>query len=240
MNKLPVVLACGGGVNSAAIIGMAATGRLPVKIDVVIMALTGSEELGNNEVMGTMEYVEKVLRPYLWMEGIKFVTVKAEGKKSLMRHYYDHKIIPTRMFRHCTDHYKIKPMKKWCNWQFPDGYILIMGIDAGEAHRAKTPDYYPLIDMGIDRKGCEREIVLAGLPIPIKSGCRCCPFKSAKDYKTMSRKEPEAFKEVVALEKNNMRYPEMTISSKPLEVLTHTEAENGKLCDWMEKCPYCE
>jgi hypothetical protein len=238
--KLPVVLAYGGGVNSTAIIGLAARQKLPLKIDVVLMALTGSEELGTDEEMGTEEYVEKVIKPYLWMEGIKFVTVKAENKKALMQHYYDHKIIPTRMYRHCTDNYKIKPMRKWCNRQFPDGYVMILGIDAGESQRAKTADYFPLIDMGIDRDGCKREIELAGMPIPIKSGCRCCPYKSAKDYKKMSRKEPEAFKEVVALEKNNMRYPEMIISTKPLEVLTHTEEGNSKLCDYMQKCAYCE
>lgn len=240
MNSLPVVLGFGGGVNSTAIVALAALGKLPVKIDVVIMALTGSEELGTDEEMGTEEFVEKIIKPYLWMEGIKFVTVRAEGKKSLLRHYMDHRIIPTRIFRHCTDHYKIKPIKKWCNRQFPDGYVYVMGIDAGEAQRAKTPDYFPLIDMGIDREGCKRVIEQAGMPVPIKSGCRCCAFKSKDEYKKMSRKEPEAFKEVVALEKNNMRYPEMTICSKPLEVLTHTEEGNEKLCGWMEKCAYCE
>lgn len=231
--NLPVVLAFGGGVNSTAIIGLAALGKLPVKIDVVLHATTETDD------PQTYKFIEETVKPYCWMEGIKFVTVQSP-LGSLLNHYMKHHIIPTRMFRHCTDNFKIKPMRKWCERQFPDGYVLILGIDAGESQRAKTPDYFPLIDMGIDREGCKRIIKQAGMPIPIKSGCICCPFTPPKDFVKMSNDDPQSFSKVVALEKNGSRYPELTISTKPLEVLAHKEPENLPLCNWLDKCAYCE
>jgi hypothetical protein len=230
---MKVVLAYGGGVNSTAIIALKAMHKLPIDFDTLIHAKTMFEN------PKTDRYIEEVIKPYCWMERINFVTVQSP-LGSLYSHYMKHHIIPTRMFRHCTDNFKIKPMRKWCERQYPDGYIMILGIDAGEAHRAKTADYFPLIDMGIDREGCIRLIKQAGLPVPVKSGCLCCPFTPPKDFKKMSNDDPESFKKVVALEKNGSRYPEITISTKPLEVLAYKEPENGKLCDWLDKCAYCE
>jgi hypothetical protein len=94
--------------------------------------------------------------------------------------------------------------------------------------------------MDINREGCKRVIREAGLPVPPKSGCICCPFTPPKEFKAMSNDDPDSFKKVVRLEKNCKRFPEMTISVKPLEVLAHKEEGNGVLCDWMDRCAFCE
>ena len=98
----------------------------------------------------------------------------------------------------------------------------------------------PLIDLNMTREDCKRVIKKAGLPVPVKSGCIVCPFTPPREFKEMCRKDPVSFKKAVALEKNCKRYPELTISTKPLEILTHTEEGNDKLCTWMERCAYCE
>ncbi len=234
---MELVLALGCGVNSVAILALKKLKRLPKGIDfkVAIVAQTGTEK------PATDTYLEQVIKSLCKEIGVELVLVKSPIAPSLYDHYFNKKLIPTRQFRHCTDKFKIRPMKKYCDQRFGKGnYIFILGIDAGEWQRAKTGDYYPLIDMGLDREGCKQVIKEAGLPIPVKSGCICCPFASPKEFKDMSLQDPVSFKRVVALEKNNRRYPEITISSKPLEVLTHTEEGNGKLCSWMERCVYCE
>jgi hypothetical protein len=39
---------------------------------------------------------------------------------------------------------------------------------------------------------------------------------------------------------NRRRYPEMTLTYKPLEILGHREKGQEPMCDWMEKCAFCE
>lgn len=229
-----MVLSLGCGVNSVAILALQKLNKLPIPVKVAIFADTGTEQ------KATYEYLEAVIKPLCKELGIELVTIKSPIASSLYDHYFNHKIIPTRRFRHCTDKFKVQPMKKYCKQRFPQGYIFVLGIDAGEQHRAKTGDYYPLIDLNLNREDCKRVIVEAGLPVPVKSGCICCPFTPPSEFKRMCKEQPDDFKKVVALEKNNRRYPEIIISSKPLEVLTHTEEGNGKLCSWMEKCAYCE
>lgn len=233
---MKTVLALGGGVNSTAILALHALRDLPVPLHYAVMAQTMTE------FPETDAYVENIIKPFCYMENIPLIFVKSPLAYSLYDHYFKHKIIPTRMYRHCTDHFKIQPMKQYFKHLFPTEDILfILGIDAGEAHRAKnSADYFPLIDMGIDREGCKDLIRKVGLPIPPKSGCTICPFMSPKEFKKLRVKHPDKFIEAMRLEQNGSRYPEITITSKPLDQLGHLEKGNQELCNWLEKCPFCE
>jgi hypothetical protein len=237
MNDLELVLALGCGVNSVAILALKGLHKLPDGIDfkTAIVALTGTEK------PETDKYLEEVIKPYCQKIGVELVLVKSHIATSLYDYYYNRKCIPTRIQRSCTDKFKIRPMRKYCNERYgKNNYVFILGIDAGEWQRAKTGDYYPLIDMGINREDCKQLIKKAGLPVPVKSGCIVCPFAPNKEFKDMNKHDPVSFKKAVALEKNCKRYPEMTIKNKPLEVLTHTEEGNGELCTWLERCAFCE
>lgn len=185
--------------------------------------------------------LKETITPLCAELGIELVLVKSHLTSSLYEYYFNKKCIPTRIHRDYTDKFKKTPINKYCKQRFgKDGYVLMFGIDAGEAHRAKTGDYYPLIDLNMTREDCKRVIRKAGLPVPVKSGCIVCPYAPPKEFKQMSREDPVSFKKAVALEKNCKRYPELTISTKPLEVLTHTEEGNQELCGWMDRCAYCE
>jgi hypothetical protein len=235
MNNLEVVLSLGCGVNSVAILALKKLGKMPLDFKTAIVALTGTEN------PKTDKYLAEVITPLCEEIGVELVLVKSKIATSLYDYYYNKKCIPTRIHRDCTDKFKKTPMKKYCDDRYgKHNYVFMLGIDAGEAHRAKTGDYYPLIDLNMNREDCKRIIKKAGLPVPVKSGCIVCPFAPPKEFKEMSRKDPISFKKAVALEKNCKRYPELTISTKPLEILTHTEEGNDKLCTWMERCAYCE
>lgn len=58
-------------------------------------------------------------------------------------------------FKSCSEHYKSRPQRRWLKEQGVTGAVFWIGIDAGEAHRAKYPDVrYPLIewDWGRDER----------------------------------------------------------------------------------------
>lgn len=222
---MTTILSLGAGVNSTAILALIKQGKIrcPEKI---VFADTGCE---HPETYQHLEYLKK----YFYID-----TVKREGQ-NLYGYYFEHKIIPTRMYRHCTDKFKIQPLKKYALQQH-DAHFLI-GFCKGEENRAKdfclkTNVSFPLIELGLDRADCKRVIKEAGLPIPIKSGCYCCPFTKSSGWKWLNRTHPELFDRAVALEKNGSRYPILTLSHLPLEQVI----QKHELCDWLGACSMCE
>jgi len=231
------VLCFGCGVNSVSLLILHRLGK--VHLDLAIFADTGLEH------PETYEYLENVAKPYCRNIGIELVQVKSE-RQPLYEFYFSRKIIPSRMFRHCTDHYKRQPIKKYCK-QFSD-YTFILGIAREESHRAKDWENvdYPLVRLGIDREECKRLIKSEGLPLPIKSGCYICPFTPLLEWKKLLKTHEDLFLKAEALEKNCQRYPEFILSSKPLEYMRKgikfpIAKTQRQLCNFgLEKCSFCE
>ncbi|GAA3825961.1 hypothetical protein GCM10022226_53390 [Sphaerisporangium flaviroseum] len=59
---------------------------------------------------------------------------------------------------------------------------------------------YPLLDLGFRRDDCIGIISSAGLPVPPKSSCFFCPFKTVDAWRAQRRNEPELFIKSVQLE----------------------------------------
>jgi hypothetical protein len=78
----------------------------------------------------------------------------------------------------------------------------LIGIHAGEAHRAKDDPLkrYPLVEKDYDQDDCISIIKAAGLCTPYKSGCWCCPFMRKGEIIALAKEHPERFSEIVALE----------------------------------------
>ena len=226
------VLSLGAGVNSTALLVLKAEGK--VNFDLAIFADTGCEH------PETYEYIEKVIKPFCQKHNIQLAIVKREGK-NLYEQFWEWHMVPLRRYRICTDHFKIRVIRKYlCKNYGNEQITTLLGIDAGEAHRAKENcgNEYPLIEMGIDRDKCKQIIKDASLPIPIKSGCYVCPFQKVRAIKWLKRKHPDLFQKAVLLEKNGQHYPKMTIKQgKTLEeVVSKTE-----MCDYLgDSCAFCE
>ena len=113
----------------------------------------------------------------------------------LIAYYLHYRLIPSRILRACTDHYKVKPLRAY--QQAP--CVVYLGIDAGEEHRAKPYDQggvtheYPLVDWGIDRAGCVEVIKQHNLPVPPKSGCFICPFQRVSQWRELYRLHPDLY-----------------------------------------------
>lgn len=131
-----------------------------------------------------------------------------QGHKSLYSYCWHAKKAPSRWPRWCTSRFKVYPILRY----YKKPCFQMLGIDAGEAHRAKIhvqkniENRWPLIERDIDRAGCVEIIKSHGLPVPPKSGCYICPFQRRAQWVELRRKHPCLFAYAVALEDRNNEY----------------------------------
>lgn len=95
---------------------------------------------------------------------------------------------------------------------------MIVGISAGEETRIADPCRegrlwkresiemsYPLVELGLDRKGCQELIRSFKQPVPSPSNCVLCPFMSEIELLWLYRFMPNDFEEWVELESNKVK-----------------------------------
>ncbi len=68
-------------------------------------------------------------------------------------------------------------------------------------YRDSIEHSYPLIDLQMDRTGCQRYIRSVGEKVPLPSNCKMCPFLSEEELEYMRRFEPQALAQWVNHEK---------------------------------------
>jgi len=198
------ILSYGAGVNSTAIIALALLEKIPMP-DYIVFSDTGAEW------PNTYQYME-----YLGSKGIEvayltggYQSLKKPLNMTLIEYCQKKNFIPSRMNRWCTDYWKIQPIKLFSKGLGENTKIMI-GIDAGESHRAKSRrgregnKYYPLIELGYDRNDCKRLIKEANLGLPQKSGCYICPYQSKRQWIDLKRDHPDLWKIAINLEKNSI------------------------------------
>jgi len=131
-----------------------------------------------------------------------------KGVNNLYDYCWNYKMVPSFMFRWCTDKFKIQVVNK----HIETPCFMLLGIDAGESHRAKisidkgVEKRYPLIEADINRDGCKEIIKAHGLPIPMKSGCYICPYQRVSQWKELRKNHPDLFCKAEKLEQRNMDY----------------------------------
>ncbi|MFC9649548.1 hypothetical protein [Streptomyces sp. NPDC056937] len=112
--------------------------------------------------------------------------------------------------RSCTADFKIKVVGRWLREHGATALTpatVGIGISLDEIHRANRRRCeaheqieYPLLDLRLRRSDCERIIEDAGLPVPPKSACFFCPFRTVEAWRRQRRDEPELFIAPVRLE----------------------------------------
>jgi hypothetical protein len=143
----------------------------------------------------------------------------------LWDYYIKQRMIPVRFMRHCTEHFKVRPLLKY----MAAPCVMYIGFSADEAHRAKydwndrRDRLYPLIEHNIDRRGCVEIIKAHGLPVPIKSGCFVCPFQRVGQWRELLTVHPDLYCKARRLEDvTNERLtaqgrPPIYIADRPLD-----------------------
>ena len=213
------VISYGGGVQSTAMLVLAATGRLGYDIDAALFANVGDD----SEHPKTLQYVRNIAMPWAQDKGVpvhELHRVMRDGTtRTLMEdlHMDSRTInIPVRMDngapgnRNCTATFKIKVVGKWLktNGATEDSPATVcIGISTDQIQRVSNKrampyerPVYPLIDLSLDRSACQEIISDAGLPVPPKSSCFFCPFHRPQMWSEMRRDEPELFFKAADLE----------------------------------------
>jgi hypothetical protein len=190
------VMSYGGGTNSVGVlVGLHERGERP---DHILFADTAGER---PEIYRHVELMSE------WCASVGFpriVIVKKEGI-TLEQDCLERRVLPSIAFgfKSCSDHFKIRPQKRWLREHVVGKPQFLVGIDAGESHRAKHADTrYPLIEWGWDRDDCIAAIERAGLPQPGKSACFFCPSTKPREIMQMRREHPELIERALAIESN--------------------------------------
>lgn len=241
MKKINII-SYGAGQNSTAmIIRMFNEG---IQIDEIIYSEVG------NEMPQTYIFLKEFKK---WCKEKKLLFTEVRSKLGTIRDYYESKkIIPYRMFRHCTHKFKIIPINKYIRDKYglKTPINMIMGIASDEKHRMNKIQgrkqftfKFPLVEWGIDREGCITIIKKEGLSVPVKSGCYFCPFQPKREWVKLYENYPSLFNDSIEFEKNGKAYPEGTLmGNMTLESFKKAIKEQTKLFPEdvsLTKCAWC-
>ncbi|MFJ3285483.1 phosphoadenosine phosphosulfate reductase [Streptomyces sp. NPDC086669] len=212
------VVSYGGGVQSTALLVLAA--REEIDFRTFLFANVGND----SEHPATLTYVREFAIPYAANAGLDVHELKRRRRdgatETLMQRLNRPDTrsipIPVRMAngapgrRNCTADFKIKVVGRWLREHGATAEApaaVGIGISLDEIHRANRRRReaheiieYPLLDLGLRRDDCERIITEVGLPVPPKSSCFFCPFRTVDAWRHQRRHEPELFAQSVRLE----------------------------------------
>lgn len=136
---------------------------------------------------------------------------------------------PTRSSARCTTNAKGRPLSKFRNEKSLElrgigndrlgilvgqgkavPNLVAIGYAADEPSRWQKSDaqhtarnwrpVYPLVELGMTRADCREVIRRAGLAVPPKSGCICCPWAPTWHFYWLMEKYPEDFARVEVME----------------------------------------
>jgi len=142
-----------------------------------------------------------------WLKREHDITIETVSAGNLIEYCEKHRMVPSRMYRWCTRIFKVQPLEAFAK---KNGCTLsLIGFDAGEAHRSESNNFahkanrrFPLIEANIDLAGCIKIIQDAGLEVPKKSGCWCCPFARKAHFEDLRTYKPDLWERALALEEN--------------------------------------
>jgi 3'-phosphoadenosine 5'-phosphosulfate sulfotransferase (PAPS reductase)/FAD synthetase len=212
------VVSYGGGVQSTALLVLAT--QRHIDFHTFLFANVGDD----SEHPATLAYVRDVATPYAARHGIGLHELRRRRRdgttetlwQRLNRPESRSIPIPVRMAngapgrRSCTADFKIKVIGRWlrehgASTEHPA--TVGIGISLDEIHRANKRRSepherieYPLLDFGLRRDDCIRIIADEGLPVPPKSSCFFCPFRTLEAWREQKRNEPDLFIKAAELE----------------------------------------
>jgi hypothetical protein len=231
----------GGGVQSTALIVLAARGEIPHRL--ALFCNVGDD----SENPDTLVYVRDHVMPWAAAHGVEIRElrkVRRTGETETLVERINRAErsvpIPMRMTngapgtRQCTGDFKIAVIAKelrrlGATKAEPANVALGISIDEYQRMTSSRIPYevydYPLIDLRLSRADCQRINVEAGLPPAPKSACFFCPFQSKASWNRLRMDRPDLFAFSVALEQRmNERLASlgkdkvwMTSAARPLD-----------------------
>lgn len=205
-----IVWSCGGGVQSSAIAALIIQGRLP-KPDFSVTVDVGYEK------SSTWVNIKQVLQPALAKVGVNLQIIKTtDFRGNELFDKTNHLKIPgfrlnedgtrSKLHTHCSAGWKMTVVMKWLRQQGVQVARGWIGISADERQRIHPSEYawytwdYPLINMGIDRKGCHSVINEVGWPRVLHSSCFICPLQSDEQWRYIQHYYPNDWNHAVEID----------------------------------------
>lgn len=209
-----IILSLGAGVQSTTLALMAAHGEIGPMPDAAIFADTGDEPAA------VYEHLRWLMSPNV----LPFPVHIVRGNRSLsdaLKAGDDAARVPFHVGaggisgRQCTRNFKLRPIRQETRRLLgkgersfvPAGAVECwVGISTDEVFRCKPSglayivNRHPLIEARISRRDCERWLLTHGYPIPPKSSCVYCPYKSNGQWAAMKSGEPDDFAVAVGLD----------------------------------------
>jgi hypothetical protein len=198
------VLSMGWGRQTWTLAAMMALGELP-RVDFIVHADT------THEREATYEFRRK-WEPWLGEHGLKVVTVEANRPDVVREDWSDPTLIPAftvdrdtgsegQIRRQCTHDWKIMPIRRFIRAELERRGVKLtkgvveswQGISFDENRRMRTSDVdyilnvYPLVDRRLRVGDCLLWLEARQLPLPPKSSCTFCPFRSLASWRELKR-----------------------------------------------------
>ena len=219
------VLSLGAGIQSTTILLMVAHGELPAP-DLVIFADTGAEPptvydhlrwLSSPQVQQipittvTAGDILHDLREQ--MSGSRVARGGRAPSAPFFAKGRDGGAAPIR--RQCTGSYKIEPINAEVRrrlgfkprQRIPAGSAeMWIGIStdevvrAGAAHESWIVNRYPLLEMRMSRGDCEEWLRRHDYPVPPKSACVFCPYRTNGEWRRLRERDPAAWAVAVEID----------------------------------------
>lgn len=224
-----LILSWGLGLQSTCLLEMSSCGEIP-KLDAAIFSDTGFEHEYSHEIYD-------FYAPRAKKAGIEVIKI---GGQSILTDSYKKVSMPLfvgqtgrQIIRKCTRDYKIRPIQRAIRDLLGvnrRGRLLAnlvnlwLGITIDEIDRAKPSRVafinhsFPLLDLNFHRSDCEKWLQQRGLPIPKKSSCQFCPFKSKPEWAEMREQSPQTITLIVDLEAHINQKGLVKLDGKPANV----------------------
>lgn len=109
--------------------------------------------------------------------------------------------------RRCTREFRLAPLFRMFRQEIipadqqngqPKPWLkVLLGISTDEKHRAKPSrekwkkNAFPLIELNADRRDCILYLSTHKHPIPHRSSCVCCPYRSNQEWQRLRQLDPE-------------------------------------------------
>jgi hypothetical protein len=254
------IISLGAGVQSSTMALMAASGEITPMPQCAIFADTQAEP---KSVYTWLDWLEKqlpfpvhrVTRGNLGDEVVKIHTTKTGRtvtRSGIPYYTLDEKGTAGISLRQCTYDFKISPLIRKAK-SIAEHCVMWIGISTDEVSRIKDSrekrieHRWPLIEKGMDRRGCLKWFATRGLPTPPRSACVFCPYHSSAEWRRLKVEEHQEFQRAVNFERdlqeakakilNNRSKPFLHPSLIPLsEVDFSTEEERGQLNMFNNEC----
>lgn len=202
------VLSLGAGVQSSALVLMASAGIIGPMPDVAVFSDTGDER---RETYRHVEYLHSkmtfplvvVRRSEMSLSESTIAHYREEGGFDQTPPFFH----PGGMLaKHCSKEWKTRVVVKYVREHFmglgpgergpsEKSVEMWMGISRDEIVRMKPNEVpwienrFPLIDRNMRRGDCVKWLVENGHPVPVRSACVYCPYRSGEEMQEMKNRQ---------------------------------------------------